>query len=288
MTRRGLGRGLDALLATTSPGDQPLAEVAVADIQPNPYQPRLAFDTTALDELAASIAAHGLLQPLVVTPAAEGYVLVAGERRWRACQLAGVERVPVVVRTVGPQEMLALAVIENVQREDLNPLEAAEAYQQLMREFDLSQADVAALVGKSRVAVANTVRLLGLAPDVRSLVVNGQLTEGHGRALLPLAEPADQLAMARRVVAEEWTVRRTEEEVRVAVDRPAGGAAVPRRRKGQAQALDPDTMAAVRDLEGALGTRVELRRRGAGGQVVIHYYSEEELAALYDRLVGAG
>ncbi len=229
MTRRGLGRGLDALLASTEPGDQPLAEVAVADIRPNPYQPRRAFDATALGELAASIAAHGLLQPLVVTPEDGGYVLVAGERRWRACQQAGLERVPVVVRSVGPQEMLALAVIENVQREDLNPLESAEAYQQLMSEFGLAQAEVAALVGKSRVAVANTVRLLGLAPDVRALVANGQLSEGHGRALLPVADPADQLAMARRVVTEEWTVRRTEDEVRVALDRPlgtpAGGAA---------------------------------------------------------------
>jgi ParB family transcriptional regulator, chromosome partitioning protein len=288
VTRRGLGRGLDALLSSTEAPPGAVSEVAVTAIRPNPYQPRRDFEPQALEELAASIRVHGLLQPLVVTPEDGGYLLVAGERRWRAAQLAGLERIQVVVRDVGPREMLALAVIENVQRADLNPLEAAEAYQQLIAEFGLSQADVAGLVGKSRVAVTNTVRLLGLAPDVRGLVAGGHLSEGHGRALLPVDDPGEQIAMARRAIAGEWTVRRTEAEVRAVLDRVVAARA-PRARKGapDGDRSDPNTAAAVQAMETALGTRVELRRRGNGGTVVIHFYSEEELAALYDRLVAA-
>jgi ParB family chromosome partitioning protein len=286
VTRRGLGRGLDALLSSTETTGQASGEVLVTAIRPNPYQPRRSFEPAALEELAASIRAHGLLQPLLVSPDGDGYLLVAGERRWRASQLAGLERVPVVVRAVAPREMLALAVIENVQRADLNALEAAEAYQQLTQEFGLSQAEVADLVGKSRVAVSNTLRLLGLAPDVRALVAAGRLSEGHARALLPLDDPAEQLAMARRVITDEWTVRRTEEEVRRAAGRTLAEPRAPRRTRGGSDEVDADTAAAVAQLESALGTRVAIRRSGPGGTLVIHFYSEEELSALYDRLVG--
>lgn len=261
----------------------------MASIRPNPYQPRRTFDPTALQELADSIQTHGLLQPLLVSPEGDGYVLVAGERRWRASQLAGLSQVPVVVREVAPREMLALAVIENVQRADLNAVEAGEAYQQLIDEFGLTQAEVAAIVGKSRVAVANTIRLLGLSDDVRALVSAGHLSEGHGRALLPLADPAEQLAMARRALDGEWTVRRTEEEVRAAAGRTLATERTPRRKKGgSGEGPDADTAAAMRQLEAALGTRVEIQRRGTSGTVVIYFYSEEELAALYDRLAPGG
>jgi ParB family chromosome partitioning protein len=193
--------------------------------------------------------------------------------------------VPVIVREASPREMLALAIVENVQRTDLDPLEAAEAYSRLVEDFGLSQTEVADLVGKSRVAVSNTVRLLGLADEVKGLVSAGHLTEGHARALLAIEDPEAQLAAARRAIAGGWTVRRTEAEARRMSERAAG----PRNRKRRTDrptALDPDTAAAQRALEEALGTRVEIRRSGDGGQVVIHFYSEEELAAIYDHLAG--
>jgi ParB family chromosome partitioning protein len=261
-----------------------MREIPVADVQPNPFQPRRHMDEAALEELTASIRVHGLIQPLVVKPDdSGGYTLIAGERRWRAAQAAGLDHVPAVVRDATDQEMLALAIIENVQRADLDPIEAASGYRQLMDSFALSQSDVANLVGKSRTAIANTVRLLGLSSDVRELVSRGNLNEGHARALLTIEDPGDQLAMAQRAVAGGWTVRRVEAEVRQA----AKSASRPARRKRRVP-LDPDTASAVKALEAALGTRVDIRRRGAGGLLVLHFYSEEELSALYDRLVGEG
>ncbi|MCB0216652.1 MAG: ParB/RepB/Spo0J family partition protein [Chloroflexi bacterium] len=313
-SRRGLGRGLDALLqstetpvaidapeiapATTEPDAQSADPAAAPDsgprllpvsaIQPNPYQPRHVFDEVALSELTASIQAHGLIQPLLVTPDGQGFRLIAGERRWQAAQRAGLEQVPVVVREATPQQMLALAIIENVQRADLDPIEAATGYRRLMDEFDMTQTQVARLVGKSRVALANTVRLLGLGEDLQRLVSAGHLSEGHARALLPIADLDEQRRLAREAIAGGWTVRRIEAAVR-AITQP-GRKATPAVAAGSgagsaAAELDPDTRAAVDALEAKLGTRVEIRRRGAGGQLVLHFYSEEELSALYDRLV---
>jgi len=270
-------------------------QVAIDAILPNPYQPRRTFEPAALEELAESIRTHGVIQPLLVMPDGDGYRLIAGERRWHAARAAGLSHVPVVTRDVGRQEMLALAIIENVQRTDLGPMETAEAYRRLTDEFDLTQTEVARLVGKSRAAVANTVRLLNLAPDVRQLVVDGHLSEGHARALLTIEDPALQTATAHRAVAGGWTVRQIEAQVRSSgrADEPAGAAGLPggQERAGARLAtlppeqVDPDTAAAAKALETALGTRVEIRRRGTGGQLVVYFYSEEELAALYDRLV---
>lgn len=292
--RSGLGRGLDALLSSTEPGvdpaqrsSAPTVEVPIGDIQPNPYQPRKHFDADDLGDLAASIRSHGLIQPLLVMPDGPAWRLIAGERRLRAAQLAGLERVPVVVRSATPQEMLAIAIIENVQRTNLDALEAAQAYRRLMDEFDLTQAEVADLVGKSRTAVANTLRLLGLAADVRALLTDGHLSEGHGRALLGLPSAAAQLSMAKRAIADGWSVRRMEAEVRRQLESlvaaPSDGSDAP---KSGTEPADADTLAAARRLEESLGTRVEIRRRGLGGQVVIHFFAEEELAALYERLAG--
>ncbi len=310
-SRRGLGQGLEALLRSTVPeataeagggattpaaasGDGGVRMVAIDAVQPNPFQPRRVFEPTALAELSESIRSHGLLQPLVVSPEGDGFRLIAGERRWHAARAAGLARVPVVVREADRQQMLALAIIENVQRADLGPLEMAEAYRRLMDEFGLTQVEVAHVVGKSRVAVANTVRLLNLAPDVLPLLADGQLTEGHARALLALDDPARQLSVAHRAIAGGWTVRQIEAEVRLITQpTPAPNAAPPATavagtsgRPGQDDSVDPDTAAAAAALEEALGTRVEIRRRGAGGQLVLHFYSEEELSGLFDRLVG--
>lgn len=280
MARRGLGRGLDALLTSTDVGADRLSEVPVDAIEPNPYQPRRGSETEDLEELTASIRAHGLIQPLVVRSDGDAYQIIAGERRWRAARAAGMKRVPVVVRDAGPREMLALAIVENVQRSDLDPIESALAYRQLIDEFGLTQSEVAELVGKSRVAIANSVRLLGLSEAVRDLLSEGALSEGHGRALLAVADHDAQLELAKRALDGNWTVRRIEDEIR--------GPRPPSKRKKRprsGRAVDPDTAAAIAELEAALGTRVDIQRRGTSGRLVIHYYSEEELAALFDRLV---
>ncbi len=279
MKRRGLGRGLDALLApsdTTAPG---LLEVPIDVVRSNPYQPRRSMSDEELTELAASIRTHGVLQPLVVRADGEQYELISGERRLRAARMAGLSTVPVVVRQADEQQMLALALVENLQRSDLNPIEAASAYRRLMTEFGLTQEDIAGLVGKSRAAIANTLRLLSLAPQVQDLVVSGQLSEGHGRALAAVRVADDQLALCRRAVASSWTVRQLESEVgrltrAQALKTPA------RRRTASSMRSDERAVA----FERALGTRVEIRRRGRGGELIIHFYSEEELAAIYDRL----
>lgn len=310
--RRGLGRGLDALLKSTAvpvseaeaahgSGEPASAEQPASDgsdtagggvrwvdidaIRPNPYQPRQHFAPEALEELAASIRQHGLIQPLLVQEGPEGHTLIAGERRWQASRLAGLDKVPVVLRVATRQEMLALAIIENVQRENLDPVEAAASYQRLVQEFGLSQAEVADLVGKSRVSITNTLRLLSLPEALRSLISAGHLSEGHARALLGLRNSEEQLSMARRAIDEGWTVRRLEAAVR---ERQAllEGAVPARSGRNSAADSDPNTMAAIEQLESALGTRVEIRRRGQAGQVVLHFYSEEELNNLYRRLGG--
>ena len=307
--RRGLGRGLDALLKSTeltveapphkesgsdssapAPADLPaegVLWVGIDSIRPNPYQPRQVFAADALESLAASIRTHGLIQPLLVMPDETGYTLIAGERRWQASRLAGLSRIPVVTRQASDQEMLALAIIENVQRENLDPLEAAGSYRRLIDEFGLTQAEVAELIGKSRVSITNTVRLLGLPEEIRALVSAGHLSEGHGRALLGLHDPDEQQTVAQRAMVEGWTVRRLEEAVR---ERQAGsGDSATKSTKGassRSSALDPDTAAAVATLESALGTRVEIRRRGDSGQILLHFYSEEDLSGLYLILTG--
>jgi len=295
VTRRGLGRGLDALLTSTEPSEHSpsepsqlgVREVAVAVISPNPFQPRHTIDDAALQELAASVRSHGLIQPLVVKPAEDGrFILIAGERRWRAAQLAGLSHVPVVIREADDEQMLALAIIENVQRRDLNPLEAAEGYRRLIDSFGLTQGEVAEIVGKSRPAVANTLRLLGLPDDVRHLVAEGHLSEGHARALLPLIDPAQQAAVAQRTIAQGWTVRRLESEVRRRSDPGDGTKRSAKLEHAGGGAKDADTLAAEKALEQRLETRVEIRRKGSAGQIVVHFYSAEELATLYERLVG--
>ncbi|MCB9129521.1 MAG: ParB/RepB/Spo0J family partition protein [Anaerolineales bacterium] len=290
-TRRGLGKGLGALIPAgdSETGRPPagVAEVSLADIAPNPRQPRDNMEPAALEELAESIRTHGLIQPLVLTLAPDGsasrYYLVAGERRWRASGMAGLTSVPAIVKDVSPQGMLELALVENVQRADLNPLEEAAAYYSLVEEFGLTQEVVAARVGKSRVAVANSLRLLRLPDAAKEAVVRGQIREGHARALLGLADDALIEQALVIVVDNEMTVRQTEELVR-RMQQAASEPAV------NDTASDEDDSPETRELEtrlrDALGTKVNLFRSRRGGRIVIHFYSEEELGAIYDMLVG--
>ena len=215
MTKRGLGRGLDLLIPAGDEKLQVYQEVPLEAVTPNPYQPRQSFPDSDLDELAASIQEHGILQPLIVVQQSDGnYRIIAGERRWRAAQKAGLDTVPVIIKDAAPQEMLELALVENLQRADLNPLEQALAYQYLSEQYELSQSAIAQRVGKSRVAVVNVMRLLDAAPAIQKMLLDEIITEGHGRALLGLSEHKQQEAALKEVVEKGFTVRETEALVR--------------------------------------------------------------------------
>ena len=281
--RRGLGKGLGALIPATEVSGPGMSEVAVDLIVPNPMQPRQALDEKALQELADSIREHGLIQPLIVTsiqdPASDAqYQIIVGERRWEAAKMAGLTRVPVIVKETTPQEMLELALVENIQRADLNPLEEAAAYRQLIDDFGLTQEQVAEKVGKSRVTVANSVRLLGLPDEIKRILAEGQISEGHARALLALKKRADQLKVLEAIVKKGLSVRQTEEMVR----RVAAGRQ-PRRR---GEPPSPETESLENEFRNALGTKVKLFRSKKGGKLVIQFYSEEELEAIYRIIVG--
>lgn len=287
--RKGLGRGLEALISSTEvagPAPSGLTMAHVDDISPNPHQPRTRIESDALHELADSIREHGLIQPLIVTrrPEAEGttgqpttYQIIAGERRWQAARLAGLAAVPVIVKEATEQEMLELALVENIQRADLNPLEEAAAYRQLMDEFGLTQEQVAAKVGRNRASVANSVRLLRLPEEVKALLAENRISEGHARALLGLSRAEDQCKLAKIIEKRGLSVRQTEEAVR----RMSGQAPPPRVRL-----VSPDTAALEHSFRQALGTKVSLVRGRRGGRLTIYFYSEEELQALYDAIVG--
>ncbi|MFQ6059113.1 MAG: ParB/RepB/Spo0J family partition protein [Anaerolineae bacterium] len=277
--RRGLGRGLEALIPAPTPRvTEGLMEVEVERIEPNPLQPRHSMDPEALQELADSIREHGLIQPLIVTEAGEGYQLIAGERRWAAAKLAGLSKVPVIVKEATPREMLELALVENLQRADLNPLEAAGAYRQLIDDFGLTQEEVATRVGKNRATVANTLRLLRLPDQVKRLLAEGRISEGHARALLSLETPKAQIDAAGTILRRGLSVRQTEEMVRRLT--------APVQPKPVGEPLSPETRALEDKFRQALGTKVQLFRSKRGGRLVIHFYSEEELQGLYELIVG--
>ena len=285
--RSGLGKGLESLIPTgqvtpagKSAGTTGVMQVPVSQVSPNPRQPRTHFDSAELEELAVSIREHGVIQPLIVSKKdkGSGYILIAGERRLQASIHAGLKTVPVIVRQTTDQEKLLLALIENVQREDLNPLEEANAYQQLADEFGLSHEAISSHVGKSRVAVTNTLRLLKLPKVVQTALVEEQITEGHARALLMLETPVSQTAALHQVVARDLSVRQTEQYVRkLKGEKPAA--------KAKPAPL-PDILALEERLRSALGTKVNLRHSKKGrGTLTLHFYSDEELNSLLDKLL---
>ncbi len=280
--RTGLGRGLEALIPVAETPPSGLVQVPVSAITPNPMQPRTALDPEALAELAASIRAHGLIQPLIVTQQGpERFQLIAGERRWQAARMAEMVTVPVIVKEATPQQVLELALVENIQRADLNPLEEASAFRQLVEEFGLTQEQVADRVGKSRVAVTNTMRLLRLPAEIKQALADGTIHEGQARALLALPTAAAQIAAFKTVVHKALSVRQTEELVRRLLAEPAT--------KREAQPTSPEAQALEREFRETLGTKVNLYRNRRGrGRLVIHFYSEEELQTIYDVIVGGG
>lgn len=295
--RRGLGRGLDALLGSepeTASGEQQdsldvgMKSLLVTQLEPNRFQPRSDFDESGIDALAESIRAQGIVQPIIVTPKDEipeegqdgpRFTIVAGERRWRAAQRAGLDAVPVVLRKVADdQEILELALVENLQRTDLNPIEEAEAYRTLGETFGLSQEDIATRVGKGRTTVTNALRLLRLPEEIQDLLRNGRLTAGQARPLLAITDSSRQIELAERAVEKGLSARELETLAKASEDREP----VKPRKK---QEVDVHTRAAMEKLTRALQTRVDIVRRRRGGQVRIDFHSEEELIRLYDLLM---
>ena len=280
MHRKALGRGLDALIpgagstAVAEPVPAGVREIPTADIGTNPFQPRTRFDDASLQELADSIKATGVLQPVLVRPDRDGYELVAGERRLKAARLAGLEKIPAIVKEVTDREMMELALIENVQREDLNPIDEANAYQMLIEKIGLTHDQISERVGKQRSSITNSLRLLALPPEVREMVSRGTLTAGHARALLPIEGAGDQLAAARYVHAKGFSVRRTEAFVK---------------RKLRRQHSRPKTVARLEGigewetrLQRTFATHVAITTGPKGGKVEFEYYGQEDLERLLE------
>jgi ParB family chromosome partitioning protein len=302
VARNALGRGLGALIrevdvlavpapqavATTSSAAAAAPALAAAGaplqldidlLDPSPYQPRTRFAEAALEELAQSIRSSGIIQPLVARKIGARYQLIAGERRWRAAQRAQLLRVPVILREVGDEQALELTLVENIQREDLNPIEQARAFQRLMDQFHLTQDEVAARTGKDRATVANSVRLLMLNETFLDWIEEGKITAGHGRALLAIDDPKLRLELAQKASRGKLTVRQVE---RMATRRARG-----RMRGTQIEVLDPNRQTAIDELQKHIGTRVSLQMpsKGRAGQLILEFYDEEQLNGIYERLM---
>ena len=285
MNRKALGRGLGALLSsdrTIDLGGEP-SEVDLDSIVPGPMQPRTNFDEAALEGLAESIKTHGIVQPLLVRRRGEGFELIAGERRWRAAKLAGLKHVPVLVKEVADQNLLEIALIENIQREDLNPIEEAQAYKRLIENVGLTQEALATRVGRDRSYITNYLRLLKLPPDLQQLVIEGRLSTGHARTIVGLSHADVQRRLARQVIEDGLSVRATEILVQKAsADRPA-------RTPRISQPVDPNIRAAETKLRRALGTQVRIVQMGGDGKgkVEISFYNAQDLDRIYDLLITA-
>jgi ParB family transcriptional regulator, chromosome partitioning protein len=289
--RKALGRGLSALLpqrtaASIQQAPEPdsagpqVASIPIADIQPNPLQPRSIFDATRLEELSNSIETHGIIQPLLVRRHGSGYELIAGERRLRAAKLAGLLAVPAIVQDYADERILEIALIENIQREDLNPMETAQALERLHIEMNLSHEEIAARTGKDRTTITNMIRLLRLPRDIQLLVAERRLSMGHARAILGLASPELQTQVAEKAAAQGYSVRQVERLVKK-VNEPRTPAEDPLQ--------DPNIKAAVGDLESALGTRVRIvEKSDQRGRIEIEYYSQEELQRIYEWILSTG
>lgn len=292
----GLGRGLSSLIPNKQPsqsdhapadfakrslsdddsirGDKFVLEIDVNQIVPNPHQPRHSFDDAKLAELAQSIKAHGIIQPLIVSKNGSQYELIAGERRFQASKLLGLKKVPAIVREAGEKDKLELAIVENVQRHDLNAIDEAKAYQRLMDEYQMNQEEVAMKMGKSRSLVANKVRLLGLPVEIQKALIEQRITEGHAKAILAVSNPEKQRALFELILKGNLTVRQTEDKTKeISVSS----------HKRHVH-IDPETKKLEDELVGALGTKVKVTKSGEGGKIIIEYYSPEDLEALLDKI----
>ncbi|MGE5528819.1 MAG: ParB/RepB/Spo0J family partition protein [Patescibacteria group bacterium] len=284
---RGLGRGLSALIPELEEAEnEGRLELSISDIRPNPYQPRHEFDPVKLAELTESIKEHGVLQPVLVRRVEGGYELIAGERRLRAAELAGLAKIPAVIRDLTDVAMMEVALVENLQREDLNPMDEAEAYRRLVEEFHLTQEDVAQRVGKSRSAVANILRLLNLPRTVQADLGAGRSTVGHARAILGLKSEEEQLAIWKDIMEGNLSVRETENLVRRRAEKTVPRETLPRR--SAAEPPDPNLRAAEEEMRRALGTKVRIHRAGESGRIEIEFYSQEDLTRILETITLKG
>jgi len=283
---RGLGKGLNAIIGADIVSeviDRPRAiEISVDRLSPNPFQPRRSFTEEGLEQLAESIRHHGILQPIVVRPSGDGYQLIAGERRWRAAQIAGLQRIPAVVRELDDPSMVQVALIENLQREDLNPIEEASAYRRLMDEFNMTQEQLSSTIGRSRPAIANAVRLLNLPTEIQRAVEERKLSEGHARCLLAISDQGDQLKVAAEIIANGLNVRQAEELVK-GTTRNVSRETIRRRTPED----DPDAVRLTQRLGERLGTRVKLSGSVRKGKLEIEYYSTEDLDRILEIILGS-
>ncbi len=283
---RGLGKGLNAIIGADIVSeviDRPRAiEISVDRLSPNPFQPRRSFTEEGLEQLAESIRHHGILQPIVVRPSGDGYQLIAGERRWRAAQIAGLQRIPAVVRELDDPSMVQVALIENLQREDLNPIEEASAYRRLMDEFNMTQEQLSSTIGRSRPAIANAVRLLNLPTEIQRAVEERKLSEGHARCLLAISDQGDQLKVAAEIIANGLNVRQAEELVK-GTTRNVSRETIRKR----ASEEDPDAVRLTQRLGERLGTRVKLSGSVRKGKLEIEYYSVEDLDRILEIILGS-
>jgi len=283
---RGLGKGLNAIIGTDIVSeviDRPRAiEIPVDRLSPNPFQPRRSFTEEGLEQLAESIRRHGVLQPIVVRRSGDGYQLIAGERRWRAAQTAGLQRIPAVVRELDDSSMVQVALIENLQREDLNPIEEASAYRRLMDEFNMTQEQLSSAIGRSRPTIANAVRLLNLPAEIQRAVEERRLSEGHARCLLAISDQGDQLKIAAEIIANGLNVRQAEELVK-GTTRNVSRETI---RRGTSEE-DPDAVRLTQRLGERLGTRVKLSGSVRKGKLEIEYYSSEDLDRILEIILGS-
>ncbi|TYP57412.1 ParB/RepB/Spo0J family partition protein [Thermosediminibacter litoriperuensis] len=284
MSKKGLGKGLGALIPMLEEktGEKNIQEINLNEIRPNEHQPRKAFDDEKLSELAASIREHGILQPVILRKVKNGYEIVAGERRWRAAKMAGIDKIPAVVKELTDAEVMQIALIENLQREDLNPLEEAAAYKRLMEEFGMTQEELAMRIGKSRSQIANIVRLLNLEPEIQRMINEGRLTAGHARALLAIEDPRERIKIARRITEENISVRETE-EIAKTVSLKTGKKV----QKGRGEEINPALLHVGEQLQKILGTKVRVKGSERRGKIEIEFYSEDELERILEIIMGS-
>ena len=291
--KKGLGKGLDALFADMAPVDietdtgkakdgasETVVSIDIDKIKPNSSQPRKTFDPEALEDLANSIKEHGIIQPIIVRPVKKGYEIVAGERRYRAARKAELKNVPCIVRELTDRENMLLAIVENMQREDLNPIEEAEGLNQMIKTYGLTQEQVSKNVGKSRPYISNSLRLLKLPKDIRQMMEDGVLSAGHGRALLGMENPEDREKLARKIVEEGLSVRETEQ---LAANGLGG-----KRKRSPRKPKNPDLAKVESNLKEALGTRVNIKYSGKKGKIELEFFSREELERLIEMLESLG
>ncbi|MDI3480848.1 MAG: ParB family transcriptional regulator, chromosome partitioning protein [Tepidanaerobacteraceae bacterium] len=278
MSKKGLGKGLGALIPELTKDEENIQEISIKEIKINKNQPRKHFDEKKLEELADSIKQHGVLQPVILRKNADGgYELVAGERRWRAARKAGIEKVPAIIKELSDLNVMEIALIENLQREDLNPLEEAEAYKKLIEEFGMTQEELSKRVGKSRSQIANTVRLLNLDDEIKKLIMEEKLTAGHARALLSIEDKKERLKLANRISEENMSVRQIEEAVKHNLSKK-----LKERKKDD---INPAFIHISEQLQTALGTRVKIKGTEKKGKIEIEFYSEDELERILEAIV---